>query len=455
MIQRLKSQGVSAHFERWGPFGPGWTTDRFVAMAMAPTPFPLVAFPKAWTPGTQGPVVANATLAVITTEQDFAVHRGKLKGLFVLVAPAADTSAAATHQGTPRLSDVELRVLAEPVSRPEGPDGAPVRMDLEFARKRMEFFVDEGVAALLEPGGAGGTVVVGDGRLRDESAFGGQGFYPWPDEVATQVVIATEQYNRIARLLERRIPVTLEMEIANNYHPADPDSFNIVAELPGGDLAAEVVMFGAHFDSLHAGTGATDDAAGCAVMVEAMRILRVTGLKTRRTIRVVLWTGTEQGNLGARSYVTQHFADPAVMDLRPEHARLSAYFNLDQGAGAIRGLYLQSNLAAAAMLERWLAPLRMQGVATLSPRVSRDGDHLAFDAVGLAAFDFIQDPGHDPRVRHSNQDTFDKLSADDLTHNATVVAWLAYRAANEPEKVPRKPLPPPDKDAAGPWSPGR
>jgi hypothetical protein len=319
----------------------------------------------------------------------------------------------------------------------------------------MGFFVEEGVAAILEPGGSGGFVAVGDGRLRDESAFGGQGFYPWPDEVATQVVIATEQYNRMARLLERGIPVTIEMEIANNYHPAEPDSFNIVADLPGGDLADEVVMLGAHFDSLHGGTGATDDAAGCAVVLEAMRILSASKLRTRRTIRAVLWTGSEQGNLGARSYVTQHFADPAVMELRPEHARLSAYFNLDRGAGAIRGLYLQGNVAALPMLERWIAPLAKQGVATLSPRVTHEGDHLAFEAVGLPAFDFIQDPGNDPRVRHSNQDTFDKLDPANLAHNAAVVAWLAYRAANEPDRVPRKALPPPDKNAAGPWSPGR
>ena len=267
--------------------------------------------------------------------------------------------------------------------------------------------------------------------------------------------MATEQYNRLARLLQREIPVTIEMEIASNYHTTEADSFNIVADLPGTDLADEVVMLGAHFDSLHGGTGATDDAAGCAVILDAMRILRASKVRTRRTIRAVLWTGSEQGNLGARWYVTHNLADPAVMDLRPEHARLSAYFNLDRGAGAIRGLYLQGNLAAAPMLERWIAPLHKLGVATLSPRPTSEGDHLAFDAVGLPAFDFIQDPGPDPRVRHSVLDTLDKVDADDLANNAAIVAWIAYRAANEPDRVPRKPLPPPDKNAAGPWSPGR
>ncbi len=458
VIERLKGWGVPARFERWGPFGPGWTTDRFVAMAISPTPFPLVAFPKAWTPGTPGPVVANATLAVISTEEDFKKFKGKLKGLFVLVAnPDADAPSPATGPVGPRLTDTELRALSQPLPPAEAPEtrAKPTTTDLEFARKRMGFFVEEGVAALLEPGGSGGFVVVGDGRLRDESAFGGQGFYPWPDEVATQVVVATEQYNRLARLLQRGILVTIEMEIASNYHTLEADSFNIVADLPGTDLADEVVMLGAHFDSLHGGTGATDDAAGCAVILDAMRILRASNIKTRRTIRAVLWTGSEQGNLGARWYVTHNLADPAVMDLRPEHQRLSAYFNLDRGAGAIRGLYLQGNLAAAPMLERWIAPLRNKGVATLSPRPTTEGDHLAFDAVGLPAFDFIQDPGRDPRVRHSVLDTLDKVDADDLANNAAIVAWIAYRAANEPDKVPRKPLPPPDKNAAGPWSPGR
>ena len=207
----------------------------------------------------------------------------------------------------------------------------------------MEFFINEGVAALIEPGGEGGAVVVGDGRLRDDAAFAGKGFYPWPDAVATQVVIATEQYNRIARMIEQHVPVTLEMNIASSYHPAEYDSFNIIAELPGTDPAAGVVMLGAHFDSWHAATGAADNAAGCAVILEAMRILKASGLKARRTVRLALWTGAEQGYLGSRGYVTEHFADPATMKLKPEHAALSVYFNLDGGSGAIRGINLQGN----------------------------------------------------------------------------------------------------------------
>ncbi len=455
-MQRLKGWGVAtARLERWGPFGPGWTTDRFIALAVAPVPYPLVAYPKAWTPGTEGSVVAKAVLVVIETERDFDTYRGRLKGTFVLTAPErAATERRSPQPRGPRYSNDELRALAQADSPLAVLPSGPTRPDLEFTRKRMEFFIDEGVVALLEPGGEGGAVFVGDGRLRDDAAFAGQGFYPWPDAVAAQVVVATEQYNRIARTLERNIPVTLEMEIANNYHPAEPDSFNIIAEIPGTDLASQVVMIGAHFDSWHAATGATDNAAGCAVMLEAMRILQATGLKMRRTVRLALWTGAEQGRLGSRAYVTQHFADPATMDLKPDHPRLSAYFDLDGGTGAIRGLYLQGNVAAAPTFSRWLAPFKDKGVSTVSPRMTHDGDHRAFDAVGLPAFDFIQDPAAF-QIRHSNLDTFDQLNASDLIQNAVIIASLTYQAANHDAPVPRKPLPPPDKDAAGPWSPGR
>ncbi|MEQ1870143.1 MAG: M20/M25/M40 family metallo-hydrolase [Vicinamibacterales bacterium] len=457
VVEQLKKWGItSARFERWGPFGPGWTTDRFVALVASPSPYPLLAFPKAWTPGTGGSVVANAVLAVIENERDFDTYRGTLKGAIVLTAPVRPNALPAPRRGDPRYSAEELRALTEPAPAPAASSGEAVRAGLEFARKRMEFYVNEGVIALLEPGGYDGAVFVGDGRMRDDAAFAGQGFYPWPDAVASQVVVSSEQYNRIARTLQSGTPVTVELDIASDYHPAEPDSFNIVAELPGTDLSGEVVMLGAHFDSAHAATGAADDAAGCVVMLEAMRILRASGLKTRRTIRLALWTGAEQGHLGARFYVTQNFADPASMELRPDHARLSAYFNLDRGAGAIRGLYLQGNTAAAPMLERWLAPLKPLGATALSPRFSMDGDHQAFDAVGLPAFDFIQDPGeYEARIRHSNLDTFDRLNGDVLIQNAVLVAFLAYEAANQNGMVPRKPVPPPDKAAAGPWSPGR
>jgi carboxypeptidase Q len=423
VLQRLKQWGIeSARLERWGPFGPGWTTDRFVALAVSPAAFPLQAYPKAWTPGTSGDVVAEAVLAPIASEQEFDAYRGKLRGRFVLTSRPGDGLKA---------------------------------MPLEFTRRRMAFFVDEGVAALVEPGGTGGAVVVTDGRLRDDAAFGGNGFYPWPDPVAAQVVVATEQYNRIARMLEAAIPVTLEMNIANTYHTAEPDSFNIIAEIPGTTRRDEVVIVGAHFDSWHAGTGAADNAAGCAAALEALRILKALRLEMRRTVRLALWTGSEQGLLGSRAYVAGHFADPTSMALKPEHARLSAYVNLDGGRGAIRGIEVQGNEAAARTLEPWLAALSQRGMTTLSLATSKAGDHAAFDAVGLPAFDLIQEPLDLETTKHSSADTFDRLGRADLVRNASIVASLLYYLADRDELMPRKPVPKPDPKAAGPWSPGR
>ena len=423
VIRRLKESGIdNARFERWGPFGPGWTSDRFVALAVAPVAYQLHAYPKAWTPGTLGEVVAEAILAPIESDLDFDTYRGKLRGKFVLTTPAGET---------------------------------PVGTPLEFARRRMAFYVDQGVAALVEPGGAGGSVVVRDGRLTDDAAFGGNGFYPWPDAVAAQVVVASEHYQRVARMLEASIPVTLEMNIANTYHTAEPDSFNIIAEIPGTSRPQEVIMLGAHFDSWHGGTGAADNAAGCAVAIEAIRILRALKLETRRTVRLALWTGSEQGLLGSRFYVAAHFADPTTMQLKPEHALVSAYINLDGGRGALRGIQVQGNEAAARVLDPWLAAVRERGVSTLSVATTRNSDHAAFDAVGLPALDVLQEPVDPESMRHSSADTFDRLVRADLVNNAALVASLVYYVANHDILMPRKPLPPPNAKAAGPWSPGR
>lgn len=431
VIQRLRQWGIDrARFERWGPFGPGWTADRFVALAVAPVAFPLHAYPKAWTPGTPGDVVAEAELAVIENDSDFDAHRGRLRGKFVLTSPPSATR------------------LEPPIRLRSG----QAREPLEFERRRMAFYLAEGVAALVEPGGDDGRIIVTDGRLRDEAAFGGNGFYPWPDAVAAQVVVATDQYNRIARMLQAGTRVTLEMNIANTYHTAEPDAFNIIADIPGGDRAHEIVMIGAHFDSWHAATGATDNAAGCAVMLDAMRILKALRLPLRRTVRLALWTGAEQGLLGSRAYVAEHFADPAVMRLKPDHSVVSAYFNLDGGTGAIRGISLEGNEGARGALQPWAAAVE----STLTPAAAGASDHRPFEAVGIPGFALMQDPlDYETRTRHSSADTYERLRGPDLIRNAAVVASLVYYVANLDDRLPRKPLPKADPNAAGPWSPGR
>jgi Zn-dependent M28 family amino/carboxypeptidase len=296
----------------------------------------------------------------------------------------------------------------------------------------MQFFTEEGALALISPGrGDGGTVFVQGGGSREASA---------PPGLPT-ISIAAEHYGRMYRTLEKKMPVRIELDIRNVFHD-DPLSFNVIAEIPGTDKAGEVVMLGAHFDSWQSGTGATDNAAGSAVMMEALRILKQSGLPLRRTVRLALWGGEEQGLLGSRAYVTDHFASRADMVLKPEHARISCYFNVDNGTGAIRGVYLQGNEAVAPIFEAWMKPFNNIGMSTLTIRDTGGTDHQSFDAVGLPAFQFIQDPlEYGTRTHHSNMDVYERVQEEDMRKNAVIVAAFVYHAANRAEKLPRKPLP--------------
>jgi carboxypeptidase Q len=432
----LKEWGLAnVHVEAY-PFGRGWQNQRFVAMAVTPRPYPLIGFPRAWTAGTQGPITGEAVLAVIQTDRDFDTWRGKLRGKFVLTAAMRPVAARFQPLGT-RFTDAELGDLSrQPAARGGrgARGGAPNPQD--FARKRAQFFVDEGVAALVEPSttGDGGTffVAAAPNVSRDPKA---------PVQVP-QVVLAIEHYGRIFRTLEKKVPVTLQMDIDNRFYDDDLNAYNIVAELPGTDKADELVLLGAHFDSWHAGTGATDNAAGSAVMMEAMRILKTSGLKPRRTVRLALWSGEEEGLLGSAAYVRDHLADRQTMQLKPEHAKLSGYFNVDNGTGAIRGVYLQGNEAVAPIFQSWMEPFKNTGMTTLAIRSTGGTDHTSFDAVGLPAFQFIQDPvEYDSRTHHSNQDVYERIQPDDMMRNAAIVASFAYSTANRDDKLPRKPLP--------------
>jgi Zn-dependent M28 family amino/carboxypeptidase len=257
-----------------------------------------------------------------------------------------------------------------------------------------------------------------------------------------QLVLAGEHYNRLVRLIELKQPVTLEMDVDNRFYDDNLDTFNLVGEIRGTDLSNEVVMLGAHFDSWHGGTGATDNAAGSAVVLEAMRILKATGLKMRRTVRLALWTGEEQNLLGSRAYVKDHFADRETMDVKGEHGRLSAYFNIDNGTGAIRGIYQQRNEAVAPIFQAWMEPFRNIGMTTIAIRSTAATDHVSFDEVGLPAFQFIQDPlEYDTRTHHTNMDTYERIQPSDMMQNAAIVASFVYHAANRQERLPRKPLP--------------
>ena len=415
------------------PFGRGWQNQRFVAHALTPRAYPIIAYPKAWTPGTKGPVTGEAVMAVITSEKDFDTYRGKLRGKFVLVSALRDVLPQFEAPAS-RYTDAELTDLAKQpaAGRGRGRGNAP---DAAFVRKRTQFWIDEGVAAVLDISrGDGGTLFVQSGGSRNASDP------PSPP----QVVLAVEHYGRIARTLDKHIPVTLQLDIDNKFYDDDLNAFNIVGELPGSDKADEVVMLGAHFDSWHTGTGATDNAAGSAIMMEAMRLLKTSGVKLRRTVRIGLWGAEEQGLIGSKEYVKAHYGDPATMQLKPEHAKFAGYFNVDNGTGAIRGVYLQGNEAVAPIFQAWMEPFKNLGMTTLAIRNTGGTDHLSYDAVGLPGFQFIPDEvEYDSRTHHSNMDTYERVQANDMMRNAVIVASFVYNAANRDEKLPRKPLPKP------------
>ncbi len=425
---------VNAELEPWGPFGRGWTNDHFSAhMTIMGQSYPIIGYPKAWTPGTAGMVSDEAVLAVIETPEDIEKFRGQLGGKYVLTEAMPEVPAMFEAPGR-RFTDEELEIRSRQAVRPRRRGGGR-RNNNDFRQTRMEFFVDEGVAALLEPGrGSGGTVFVQSGGRWEADA----------DPVAPQLELAVEHYGRIYRTLEKDLTVTLETNIQNTFHDADLNAFNVVGEIPGTDRSDEVVMLGAHFDSWHTGTGATDNAAGSAVMMEAVRILKATGLPMRRTVRVALWTGEEHGFFGSRAFVAEHLADRRTMELKAGHSKFSGYFNVDNGTGAIRGIYAQGNERVEPVFSPWIAPFESLGMATFSIRPTGGTDHLAFDEVGLPGFQFIQDPiEYNSRTHHSSMDVYERLQAEDLMKNAVIVAAFVYHTANREDLLPRKPLPRP------------
>jgi len=480
-VERLRGWGMaSPHLETWGRFGRGWSVERFALEMTDPVYTPLTAVPRAWCAGTGGRVVGDLVAAPLWSEREeetirydlarygaqvdayVARWRGKLRGHFVLIDPVRALAAPA-KPAVERYDQAGLQALLAapdplPVPKWEWPlDSLPadekerntltawlpqeVLSDFSVRRQRIgdrlnAFLREEGVLGVLasDRRGDGGIVFV-------ERA--GSWSLDTPPAPPT-VVVAPEAYNRLARLVERGPAPKVALDLAVRLDESSPDAFNVIAEIPGGRRRDEVVMLGAHLDSWHGGTGATENAAGCAVVMEAARIIKTLGLRTDRTIRLALWSGEEQGLLGSRAYVRTHFADPVTMTLLPEHARLSAYFNLDNGTGKIRGIYLQSNDVARPIFEAWLAPFSDLGVTAVTLRNTGRTDHRPFDSVGLPAFQFVQDPlDYDTRTHHSDMDVYDRVQAGDLMQAAAVMAATVYHTANREALLPRKPLPPP------------
>jgi hypothetical protein len=423
----------------------------------APDVVELLAYPKAWTPGTQGTVSGHCTRVEIeekNRKRDFEKYRGKLAGMVVIFGPEADVKPV-TEAPYRVLSDEELSKLGEYAIPGEHPPDrfAEYLKRQQFMKDLNQFFAEEKVLAVIDHGhgsAGGGTVFVQSG-----GSFRSGETTPVP-----QLTMAAEQWARIARLLEKKKDVILELNVDNQFYDDAATQYNTVAEIPGNDKQDELVMLGAHLDSWHAGTGATDNGAGTVITMEAVRILEALELKPRRTIRIALWSGEEQGLLGSQRYVEQHFgARPALEEpamkgmpsllrreagpvtVKPEQAKLSAYFNVDNGTGRIRGVYMQENEGVAPIFEAWMRPFKDLGMTALTMRNTGGTDHQSFDAVGIPGFQFIQDPiEYDTRTHHSNMDVYDRLQPEDLKQAAVIVASFVYQTAMRDEILPRKPI---------------
>ena len=469
--QKLGEWGLeNAHLEAWGPFGRGWTLEGFTANIIKPTFSPLIAYPKAWSPSTNGPVRSAIVNLDVKTEADLDKYRGKLKGAIVLIDSAREVKAHWEAQAN-RATDESLLKMANA----EPPVGAGSRFELTaeqkaaqaLAAKKWDLIYSEGAAVTLEPtarNGDGGTIFVGAATLpQPPDTPRDQRRNPWARDagaVIPQLVVTPEHYNRVLRLIAKGVPVQLEVSVTSRFQDQDLMGYNVIAEIPGTDLKDEIVMVGAHYDSWHAGTGATDNAAGSAVAMEAVRIIQASGLKPRRTIRIGLWSGEEQGLLGSKAYVAEHFGkkiesrstsstggqqpsqEAAQIEIKPAHEKFSGYFNLDNGTGKIRGVYMQGNEAMRPIFRAWLAPFKDMGATTLSLSNTGGTDHLSFDAVGLPGFQFIQDSiEYSTRTHHTNMDVYDRIQEEDMKQAATIMASFLYNAATRDKRLPRKPLP--------------
>jgi carboxypeptidase Q len=449
VVKRLKEYGLTnVREEAWGPFGRSWTFSRYSAHMIEPQYSPLIGFPLAWTPGTDGAVQGDAIFAPLANDADLEKFRGKLRGKVVLTMPAKQINMVLDPLGH-RLTDAELEArtitldparLSNPF-RAAGPVVTPEERERQrqFRKKLNQYLKDEGALVVLQYGynGDGGTVFASEGGSRDPKD-------PVPPPM---VAVTPEHYNRVVRLLEHKIPVKLEFDIKAQFH--EPvDSFNVVGEIEGTSKKDEIVMLGAHLDSWHGGTGATDNATGSSVAIEAVRILKSLNMPMARTVRIALWGGEEEGLLGSKAYVKQHFADRETMRPTAEYAKLSAYYNDDTGTGRFRGIGANGNLQVVPIFEAWLKPFHdlgattVSGVSSLTARPPGGTDHTSFDYVGLPGFGFMQDPmEYNTRTHHSNMDVYDRVQPGDVMQCSAIMASFVYHTATRAQMMPRIPMP--------------
>src|SRR5579871_5441600 len=460
---------ANAHLEDWGEFGIGWRQLNTWVRMSAPDTAVFIAQALPWSPSSHGAVSGNAVWVDANNEKDLEKYKGKLSGKIIFFGPMRDVKPV-DKPLFKRDEDSDLKKMADyPVHVGDHGDFfADFIKRLEFREKAGKFFAEEHAAGVVVPsrdgrdgGGSGGTIFDDGGS--------GMGWFTYQREHAEAlpiVVMAIENYGRVYRLLKANVPVTVEMDVETEFTGDHEHGFDTIAEIPGTDpkLKDELVMVGGHLDSWASGTGATDNGAGTMVAMEVMRILTALHVQPRRTIRVGLWTGEEQGEFGSYGYVKQHFGhvplstapDQVVLpdflrkpagpvELKPDQQKISAYFNVDNCTGKIRGIYLQQNAAEASIFQQWMEPLKDLGVSTITMRDTGGTDHEAFDSVGIPGFQFIQDQlDYSSRTHHSNMDVYERLQPDDLAQAAVVEAIFVYNTAMRDQMLPRKALPHPE-----------
>ncbi|MGZ3880481.1 MAG: M20/M25/M40 family metallo-hydrolase [Flavisolibacter sp.] len=439
-VSEMKNWGLAnVHLDAWGRFGPGWSLQKSYVAIKKPYYQTMIAYPNAWTSGSNGLTSGDVVIIKDLNADSIKKYNYSVKGKVILVRQINTKLPSAFNAFAERLSDDSLTKLNDtymltPTFITE------VKKRVASMRNAVHELEARGAIALLWNRG-----MTRDGTVRADAWWSGvKGMFP-------QLLVVNaipEDYFRIQRLIDSNVPVQLEMDVVSQKG-GDETGYNVIAEIPGTDpqLKNEIVMLGGHLDSWYSGTGATDNGAGSAVMMEVVRILKTLNLKPKRTIRIALWSGEEQGLLGSTGYVRKYFGDPASLKLLPAQSTVSSYFNLDNGTGKIRGVYAQNNEKVQPIFAQWMEPMKDLGVTTVSAKNTGATDHIPFDAVGIPGFQFIQDPiEYETRTHHTNMDVYDHLMIDDLKQAATVVAWFVYNAASRTEKLPRKELP-----AKGDW----